>query len=85
VICEKPVTMNAKDLAEVICVAEAEKRVFSVHQNRRWDKDFCIIKKAIEDNSIGKPFYIESRDKRKLVSLLKRDQLSFIVHCNSTV
>ena len=61
VICEKPVTMNADDLTKVIFVAESEKRVFSVHQNRRWDKDFRTIKKAIEDNSIGKPFYIESR------------------------
>lgn len=32
-----------------------------MHQNRRWDRDFLIVKKAIEDGTLGKPFYIESR------------------------
>lgn len=61
VICEKPAMMNAKDLEEVIGVARKCNRVFSVHQNRRWDKDFNIVKKALSENLIGNPFYIESR------------------------
>ena len=60
VICEKPVMLNAAELEEVIAVSEETGRLFSVHQNRRWDKDFCIIRKLIEDGAIGKPFYIES-------------------------
>jgi scyllo-inositol 2-dehydrogenase (NADP+) len=61
VICEKPVMMNAIELAEVLEIARAVGRVFTVHQNRRWDKDFCIVKKVLDENMIGKPFYIESR------------------------
>ena len=61
VISEKPVTMNSAELEEIIKVRNETGKLFAVHQNRRWDKDFRIVKKAIEDNMIGKPFYIESR------------------------
>lgn len=61
VICEKPVMMNAKELEEVLAVSKEVNRIFTVHQNRRWDKDFRIVKEALEKQLIGKPFYIESR------------------------
>lgn len=61
VICEKPVMMNCKDLEDVIEVSKNTNRLFTVHQNRRWDKDFLIVKKLIKDGSVGSPFYIESR------------------------
>lgn len=61
VICEKPAMMNAAELEEVLNVSEETGRIFTVHQNRRWDKDFRIVKKALDDNLIGTPFYIESR------------------------
>lgn len=61
VICEKPVTMNAQELEEIIAVAKETGKVFTIHQNRRWDKDFRIIKKIIDDNIIGKPYMVESR------------------------
>lgn len=61
VICEKPVMMNSADLKDVIEVSKSTRKLFSVHQNRRWDKDFLIVKKAVEDGTIGTPFYIESR------------------------
>ncbi|MCI1991196.1 MAG: Gfo/Idh/MocA family oxidoreductase [Oscillospiraceae bacterium] len=61
VICEKPVMMNSADLKDVIEVSKTTGKLFSVHQNRRWDKDFLTVKKVVEDGTIGKPFYIESR------------------------
>lgn len=61
VICEKPVMMNAKELEEVIAVQQETGKLFSIHQNRRWDKDYRIIKDIVEKNTIGKPYYIESR------------------------
>lgn len=61
VICEKPVMMNSADLEDVLAVSRETKRLFSVHQNRRWDRDFLIIKKLLDEGTIGKPFYIESR------------------------
>ena len=61
VICEKPVTMNAKELEEVIAVRNETGKVFSVHQNRRWDKDYAIVRKVIEEDTIGKVCMIENR------------------------
>ncbi|MFI3238667.1 MAG: Gfo/Idh/MocA family oxidoreductase [Lachnospiraceae bacterium] len=61
VICEKPVTLNAAELLEIIAVQKETGKVFSVHQNRRWDKDYCTIKKVLSDNIIGAPYFIESR------------------------
>ena len=61
VVCEKPVTLNSGELEEIIKVSEQTGKIFSVHQNRRWDKDFVIVKKILNDNIIGKPYYIESR------------------------
>ena len=61
VLCEKPAMMNAEELREVFEVANKEHKIFTVHQNRRFDKDFAIVKKALEAEIIGRPFYIESR------------------------
>lgn len=61
VVCEKPVTMNAQELEEIIEVQKETGKLFSVHQNRRWDKDYVIIKKIVEENTIGKPCMIENR------------------------
>lgn len=61
VVCEKPVVLSASDLVEIM---EAEKRsqgLFTIHQNRRWDKDFQIVKTILETGTIGQPYFIESR------------------------
>lgn len=61
VISEKPVALNSAELAEMIAASEKAGRLFTVHQNRRWDKDFRIVRRALEENLVGRPFYIESR------------------------
>lgn len=61
VVCEKPVTLNAAELEEIIAVRNETGKLFSIHQNRRWDKDYRIIKKILEDGTIGAPYFIESR------------------------
>ena len=61
VICEKPVALNSEELVEMMGVAKETGKVFTVHQNRRWDRDFVIVKTAIEQGMLGKPFFIESR------------------------
>lgn len=61
VVCEKPVTMNSAELEKVIAVSKETGKLFTVHQNRRWDADFRIVKKAVENGLVGKPFYIENR------------------------
>lgn len=61
VVCEKPVTMNASELEEIMKVQKETGKVFTVHQNRRWDRDYRIVKAVCDDNIIGKPYMIESR------------------------
>jgi scyllo-inositol 2-dehydrogenase (NADP+) len=61
VVCEKPVTLNSKDLQDMIDVAEETGKLFTVHQNRRWDEDFLTVKKIYDDNMLGDVFRIESR------------------------
>lgn len=61
VICEKPVTLNADELLQIIAVSERTGQLFSIHQNRRWDEDFRMVKKVYEEGQIGKIWSIESR------------------------
>ncbi len=61
VICEKPVALNAAELEDMIAVSKETGRLFSIHQNRRWDKDYAIIKKMVREELLGKPYFIESR------------------------
>lgn len=61
VICEKPVTLNSEELWEIMETAKERDRVFMVHQNRRWDSDFQMIKDLYENRKIGEIFHIESR------------------------
>jgi len=61
IICEKPVTLSSEDFEEMMAVAEENDRVLMVHQNRRWDEDFLIIKEMYDHKTIGDLFQIESR------------------------
>jgi predicted dehydrogenase len=61
VVCEKPVTMASADLEDMIAVAEETGRLFTVHQNRRWDPDYPTAKAVLESNALGRVFNIESR------------------------
>ena len=61
VVCEKPVTMNSADLAEMIEASEKYGKLFPVYQNRRWDGDFLTAKKIVDENMLGEISRIESR------------------------
>ncbi|MDD4850688.1 MAG: Gfo/Idh/MocA family oxidoreductase [Gemmiger sp.] len=61
VICEKPVAMNAAELQEMIAAAQRTGKLFSIHQNRRWDTDYRIVREILSGGAIGTPYFIESR------------------------
>ncbi|MBQ8526137.1 MAG: Gfo/Idh/MocA family oxidoreductase [Clostridia bacterium] len=61
VICEKPVTMSSEELVEIMDVAKECGRVFTVDQNRRFNRDFINVWRTIDSGVIGKPYVIESR------------------------
>ena len=60
VICEKPVTLNQSELEEIMVAEKASGKIFSVHQNRRWDADYQTIKKILADGILKNPFTIKS-------------------------
>ncbi len=61
VLCEKPVMLNSAELEEVLKVSQETGKIFYPRQNRRWDRDFRIIKKIYDEKLIGDVFRIESR------------------------
>ncbi len=61
VISEKPVMLSVEDLEDVIAVANENHRLFTVHQNRRWDVDYLAVKQLYESGAIGDVLRVESR------------------------
>ncbi len=61
VICEKPVALDSNELEEMIAASKKYGRLFTVHQNRRWDEDYLTVKKIMDENILGMVYNIESR------------------------
>ncbi len=61
VICEKPVCMNTSELDDIVAAAQRTGGLFSVHHNRRWDPDYCAVRQVLQEGTIGRPIFIESR------------------------
>lgn len=61
VISEKPACLNCEELEEVIAVSEETGKLYTVHQNRRFDTDYALIKKIAASDVLGKQFYLNSR------------------------
>ncbi len=61
VICEKPVTLSVADFDDMVAAANRNNRIFTVHQNRRWDTDFLVMKHIYDSGEIGELINVESR------------------------
>ncbi len=61
VVCEKPVTLCSDDLQAIFDASQETGRLFTVHQNRRWDEDFLTVRRIMAENTLGRVFNIESR------------------------
>lgn len=61
VISEKPVTLSSADLEEMIAASERTGKLFTVHQNRRWDDDYVTAKKIYDSGELGRIFAVDSR------------------------
>ncbi|MGM9642309.1 MAG: Gfo/Idh/MocA family protein [Eubacteriales bacterium] len=61
VITEKPVVINSEELEEVLAVSKETGMLFTVHQNRRWDIDFRMMREAYLCGKLGRVFSCESR------------------------
>jgi len=61
VISEKPVTLSMESLERMIDASKKYGRVFSVHQNRRYDVDYLAMKQIHDSGEIGEVINLESR------------------------
>ena len=61
VISEKPVTVSLESLDRMIEASNRTGKLFTVHQNRRWDGDFLMMKQVYASGELGEVFGIESR------------------------
>ncbi len=61
VVCEKPVALSVSDFDEMCDAARAAEKIFTVHQNRRWDVDYLAIQSLVDSGEIGECINIESR------------------------
>lgn len=57
----KPATLSIESFDNMVSVAKKNNKVFSVHQNRRWDAEFLLIKSVIANKELGETIRIENR------------------------
>ena len=60
-LSEKPVTLSLESLERMIAASKKAGRIFSVHQNRRFDVDYLAMKKVHDSGEIGEIIDLESR------------------------
>lgn len=61
VITEKPAAMYVSQFDEMVEACRKAGVFFTTHQNRRWDRDMLITKKAYDEGLLGNVFTIESK------------------------
>ena len=61
VVCEKPATITSSDFKEMMEAEKDSRGILVIHQNRRWDEDFLIVKNLYDEKVLGNVFKIESR------------------------
>ncbi len=61
VVCEKPVALSVAEFDRMVEAQQRSGKIFSVHQNRRWDSEFLAMKNVVDSKQLGDAFRIESR------------------------
>ena len=61
VICEKPAAMSIAEYDEMVAACKDNGVLFTVHQQRRWDKDYRIMKEVYDKNLVGDMYIIKSQ------------------------
>ena len=60
ILLEKPAAMSVAEFDEMMEVVRESGVKFSVHQQRRWDKDFRVSKEVYDKNMVGDVYTIQS-------------------------
>jgi predicted dehydrogenase len=61
IICEKPAALTVDQFDRMAAVCKDYKVLFTIHQQRRFDKDFCIMKEVYTKQLLGNPYIIKSQ------------------------
>ena len=61
VISEKPVTLSVADLNDMIAASKKAGKLFTVHQNRRWEVEFLAVRELYRNGNLGEIYNVESR------------------------
>lgn len=60
ILVEKPAALTVRELDEMTAAAEKAGVTFTVHQQRRLDKDFCCVKECYDRRLVGDIYTIQS-------------------------
>jgi predicted dehydrogenase len=60
VVIEKPMCLRRADADAIIATAEERGRVVTVHQSRRWDRDWLALRHLVDNGDIGEVFNTET-------------------------
>lgn len=61
ILCEKPVAMTVKEFDEMMEAVDENQVKFTVHQQRRWDKDFRTAKYVYDNRLTGEAYTVQSK------------------------
>ena len=61
IICEKPAAMTVEQFDRMVEVTKENGVLFTVHQQRRWDKDYQIMKQVFDQKMVGDMYVIKSQ------------------------
>ena len=60
-IIEKPIALSLKETEQIYESAAKKGLQVTVHNNRRWDQDFRLVRKVLKESILGDVYRIESR------------------------
>ena len=60
VVIEKPMCLHRRDADEIIATAADHDRTVTVHQSRRWDRDWLAVRDVVGAGSVGDVFNVET-------------------------
>jgi scyllo-inositol 2-dehydrogenase (NADP+) len=60
-VIEKPISITYREALEIYDTAAARGVKVLPHQSRRWDPDFLLVRRVIDEGLVGRVYRIESR------------------------
>ncbi|GCF94710.1 oxidoreductase [Enterococcus florum] len=60
IILEKPAAMNGPEFQEMMVLTKEANVRFTIHHQRRWDKDYRLIKEVVDSQTLGDIYTIKN-------------------------